>query len=113
MTGIINYYHVVIVLLCCYCIVFSYVGGIYFFMRTVLNALVKCLFSIGFVAIHVLLRFSERKQDPEKGKEAVSVNEAPDGRETSETTFPVTSDPRVSLLGPLPYYGNKTRTKYS
>lgn len=103
--------------------VFSYVGGIYFFMRTVLNALVKCLFSIGFIAVHfccnIVFKISNR-HEVIKDPEHASVNDVPDSGENDEHT-PVTADPRVSLLGPLPHYfgykstdskANPSKTKY-
>lgn len=95
--------------------VFSYVGGIYFFMRTVLNALVKCLFSIGYVAVHFVFKTIIKKptvREPER----ISVNDAHESEDVDEKTPILTSDPRVSLLGPLPHYFSSSRetskTKY-
>lgn len=100
---------------CCVATVFSYVGGIYFFMRTVLNALVKCLFSIGYVAVHFL--FKTMKSKPTRREpERVSVNDVPETKDLEERTPLTSSDPRVSLLGPLPHYFSSSRkastTKY-
>jgi len=86
--------------------VFAYVGGIYFFTRTVLNALVKCLYNIMFIAVHfcwTLVR-SHIKKKP-FSPETTTVNDGdlppPSGLTQSKTVS--MTDPRVSLLGPLPY----------
>lgn len=86
-------------------LVFSYVGGIYFFMRTVLNALVKCLFSICFVAFHFVVKVV-KSQPAVRDTERISLNdEHRDAGYEELRTPPVgTSDPQVSLLGPLPHY---------
>lgn len=84
-------------------------------MRTVLNALVKCLFSIGFIAVHScrkVILVMKTKHSVEDA-EATSVNDDADKSRESEpfiTPPPVTSDPRVSLLGPLPHYYSGYRT---
>ena len=81
-------------------------------MRTVLNALVKCLFSIGFIAVHFCHRIvvsKIRKSEVNKDVEKISVNNP---EEEKDQIPPVTSDPRVSLLGPLPhYYGSSSKTE--
>lgn len=83
-------------------------------MRTVLNAMVKCLFSIVFITIHFIKsKVVKKKWDDVKDAESASVNV--DVHESSEDTatsgLQVSSDPRVSLLGPLPQYFNGTTAK--
>ncbi len=85
----------------CFFVVFSYVGGIYFFMRTVLNALVKCLYNIMYIAVHCCWRVLKKKPSPEN----TTINNYVDGHANgnSEVKVSLETDPRVSLLGPLPY----------
>ena len=75
-------------------------------MRTVLNALVKCLFSIGYIAVHFCCNIVVKMKRETSTKQAknTSVNEIHKSGEVEDGTPPVTSDPRVSLLGPLPHY---------
>ena len=72
-------------------------------MRTVLNALVKCLFNIGFITIHfVVVKVLNKNRTAEEDKEPFSVNEAQEAN-VDQRIAPPSSDPRVSLLGPLPH----------
>ena len=85
-------------------------------MRTVLNALVKCLFSIGYVAVHFMFKAVAKKQTMRE-PEAISVNDAHETDSVEERTPLVATDPRVSLLGPLPHYFSSSsrepsKTKY-
>ena len=100
-------------IICTSSVVFSYVGGIYFFMRTVLNALVKCLFSILFVVTHFVFKIMKKNSYEIKDPESPSVNhdlQESTTQNTNSGTAPVSSDPRVSLLGPLPHYYSSTST---
>lgn len=91
-------------------------GGIYFFMRTVLNALVKCVFSIIFIGVHFVFKVLKADSSTQD-KETISINQkVPESEEDGPETTPmppiVTADPHVSLLGPLPhYYGSTTVPK--
>lgn len=84
-------------------------------MRTVLNAMVKCLFSILFVTIHFVIKVVKKDSYERIDPESVSVNN--DLRESSEDTesaaLAASSDPRVSLLGPLPHYYSGVSNKSS
>lgn len=84
-------------------------------MRTVLNALVKCIFSIIFIAVHFVFKVLKADSSTQD-KETISINQVheseEDGPENTPTPPTVTADPRVSLLGPLPhYYGSTTVPK--
>lgn len=86
---------------------FSYVGGIYFFMRTVLNALVKCVFSILYIALHYCISCVPKlhKSTGEFEKNAsINENDTVDAGQQDLEKPQICTDPRVSLLGPLPPY---------
>lgn len=94
-----------VVLLLCIA-VFSYVGGIYFFMRTILNALVKCLYNILYIALHCCWKMVQQHvMKKSLSPETTTVNNGnlahPSG--DAEARPIIVSDPRVSVLGPLPY----------
>ncbi len=92
-------------------LVFSYVGGIYFFLRTVLNALVKCIFNIGYIGVHCCydsIRFIKGDHVIHSNKDRTSANEV-DVEETQPLV--VSHDPRLSLLGPLPHLYSSQRNK--
>lgn len=86
-------------------------------MRTVLNALVKCLFNIIYIAGHFCLNLYKktRKKDTVDGEVSKSINEPSkaEGEGEEGTGHQLTNDPRVSLLGPLPHYyaGSKKTSK--
>ena len=84
-------------------------------MRTVLNALVKCIFSIIFIAVHFIFKILKvDSRSHTKDKETISINQKVPESEEDESDIPppVTGDARVSLLGPLPhYYGSTTVPK--
>ena len=93
-----------------YSVVFSFVGGLYFFLRTSLNALVKCLRVTVFLAyksVCRLLNKREKKHDEEKLILAVAESndvhlEDKKGKMNSVPIPRVSADPRVSLLASLP-----------
>ena len=83
-------------------------------MRTVLNALVKCLFSIGFIAVHFSYNILKSKRVVEETVHT-SVNDIHKSEEEDDgQSSLVTADPRVSLLGPLPHcFSNSSNSKTS
>ena len=88
-------------------LVFSYVGGIYFFMRTVLNALVKCLYNILYIALHFcynVLKHHALKKPYSPESTTVNHGDIANPNVDPEAKPVLTTDPRVSLLGPLPHF---------
>ena len=84
------------------CVVFASVGGLYFFLRTSLNAFIKC------VRVVVLISFKYMKRLTAKLKSSSSVNNGttyfPLPSPTTPTVATATEKPRdrVSLLASLP-----------
>lgn len=75
-------------------------------MRTVLNALVKCLYNIIYIALHFSVKVVHTYilKTSERDVETASVNDDPTKSNPDDEAKPILStDPRVSLLGPLPY----------
>ena len=75
-------------------------------MRTALNAIVKCIFSIGFITVHFCSKnlFGVSNSAPTNDIETATIND--DGSvEEDLKNF----DPKVSLLGPLPHYSANDR----
>lgn len=111
-------------------LVFAFVGGLYFFLRTTLNALVKCLRVIIFLAYKSLVRIISRKKANDEEKLILGINEVDhvnshqseeekkdsDMEEKKPKRFTVprfSPDPRVSLLASLPADYHSTSFKTS
>lgn len=86
-----------------HCAVFAYVGGLYFFLRTTLNAFIKCIRVVLFISYKYTKRLTGKFNPSVAGNEHLPLTDS-DARQEPK---------RVSLLASLPkdYLGASTTFK--